>query len=240
MSTDRRDIASILIMLVIMSIGFTILLPHITNADTPYDSIDFGVQANITSTSTPPGDCPHAMLIAPINNSIVDTRDVTLTGYIYDNDDSIWFLTTTFYDYSTNTSLSTLTSRTEYNISTVWTNLTPGETYKWYMYVDNGTGNYTSGIYSFTITSDLVSGATDFYGTWILLAFIFMLLIITILTKSGILAILTSILSSIITYTYSTIIMDPQILYDEMMLYLFMFITIFVWIELLYIIFVKK
>ena len=237
MDQHKHDIALVIILLFIISIGLTILLAYRANADTPFDSIEYGVSVNITS---PPPDCPHAMLISPINNSIVDTRDVDLTVYVYDNDDTIWFLTTTFYDYSTNTSISELTSRTEYNISTTWTNRTPGETYRWYAFVDNSTGNYTSGIFSFTVTTDLISGASDFYGTWILLALVFMLLIITVIFKSGLLAIFTGILTSVITYTYSTSLMDPNILFDEMMLYIFIFITIFIWLNLFYIILWKK
>lgn len=202
--------------------------------DSVFDSVVFEVRVDIA------GDCPHAMLIAPINNSIVDTRDVTLIGYIYDNDDTIWFLTTTFYDYSTNTSITTLTSRTEFNISTVWTDRTPGETYKWYMYVENGTANYTSGVYYFTVSQDIVGTASDFYGTWLLLGIMLLLFVLAIVFKSVILAVAAMITSLFSTITYANTIMASGSIFDDTMLYIFIFITMAVFLDIIYLVFSKE
>ena len=231
------DIIRVLLVILLASIVSTILLVSFTDADTPFDSIEYGISANITE---PPPDCPHAMLISPINNSIVNTRDPTLTVYVYDNDDTIWFLTTTFYDYSTNNSISTLTSRTEYNLSTTWANRTPGETYRWYAFVDNSTGNYTSGIFIFTVSQDIQGTASDFWGTWILFAIILILFTLAIVFHSVILGVASMITSLIVTVNYANNIMATGSIFDDTMLYIFIFITMATFLDVVYMIFYRS
>ena len=234
---QRHDILGVLIIILIAAILSTIIIINFTDA-TQFDNIDFGVQINITSL--PSSDCPHAMLINPINNSILNTRNPTLTLYIYDDDESIWELITTFMDYSTNNTISTLTTDTHRNVSTVWTNRTPGETYKWYGYLDNGTGNHTTGTFYFTISQDIMGTASDFYGTWILLAILIILFILAIVFQSIILGVASMITSLIVTVTYANTIMTTGAVFDDTMLYIFIFITMAAFLDIVYLVFSKQ
>ena len=188
----------------------------------------------------PPLDCPHAMLIHPINNSKINTRDTILTVHVYDDDTFIWELNITFYDASNNSIISQLTTAADWNVSTAWTNLTPGETYNWYVYLDNGTGNYTSGIYSFTVTADIIGTASDFWGTWILLAILIVLFILSILFKSVILAVASMVTSLIITVNYAQSIMATGAIFDDTMLYIFIFLTMATFMDIIYLVFSKE
>ena len=127
-----------------------------------------GTVSGERSPVVPGGDCPHAMLVHPINNSVVEDTNVVLTVYVYDDDDSIWELNVTFYD-SDDTIIDFLVTATERDVSTVWLNLTPGDTYEWYAYVDNGTGNMTTGMFMFTVTGTPLFGFA--YGIIIFLVF---------------------------------------------------------------------
>ena len=227
---DRDDILVTLIVLLLATIVSTIIITTFVSA-TVYDTDSFG------STIYIQGDCPHAMLIKPVNNSIVDTRNPELTVYVYDNDNTIWFLNTTFYNYGTNGSIGFIESRTEVNVSTIWANLTPGSTYRWYVFLENGTGNFTSGIFSFTISNDIQGTASDFWGTWILFGIILILFTLAILFHSIILGVASMITSLIVTINYANSIMATGSIFDDTMLYIFIFITMAAFLDVVYMIF---
>lgn len=199
-----------------------------------FDSMPFGVRVECEGES----NCPHAMLITPIDNSLVDTRDVTLTLYIYDNDESVWFLNVTFYDNNTDDIISSLVGKSDMNISCVWTNLTPGQEYEWYGYLVNSSGgNYTTGIYSFTVSHDFIGTASDFYGTWIMLGIIVMLILATIVARSVILSVFTLVVTILMTTFYQTVVMSSLSSFDQMIGYIFFALLFFVFVELAYIVF---
>ena len=196
-----------------------------------FDSVPFGVRVECEEEL----HCPHAMLIRPIDNSIVNNRDVELTLYIYDNDDSVWFLNVTFIDNDTGDNISSLTSKSDWNISCIWTNLTPGQSYEWYGYLVNSSGgNYTTGVFSFTVGQSIVGTASDFYGTWILLGIIIMLIVITLVMRSQILGIFTLIVTVLMTTFYYNSIMDSASGFDTMLGWVFMALVFFVLVELMY------
>lgn len=186
-----------------------------------------------------PLDCPHAMLIHPLNNSEIDTRDAILTVYIYDDDTFIWEINITFYDNESNI-ISQLTSAANWNVSTAWTNLTPGETYTWYVYLDNGTGNYTSGQWTFTVTGDIMGTATDFWGTWVLFGILILLMILSIIFKSFILTVFALVTSSVVTYTYMPELLGSGNLFDNIMFYLFFGLVLVILVDLLILIWKGK
>ena len=236
---SQFDIVRVLLVILLATIVSTIIIVSFTDADTPYDSIDFGVQLDCEGEDG--SHCPHAMLIRPIDNSEVGSRDVELTLYVYDDDDTVWFLNVTFYDNSTDSVISALSCKSDFNISTVWTNLIPGNTYEWYGYLENSSGGtYTTEIYSFTVGTDVISGASDFWGTWMLLAIIIGLIVTSIVLSSRIFIIFTLIVTIIITTFYTGTIMDTSSVFDEMLGWVFLSLLFFVFVELAYLVFWGK
>ena len=63
-------------------------------------------------------------------------------------------ITPTFINYNGNSTIDRLTTTTNRTVYTTWTNLTSGSTYQWYGFIDNTTGNYTTGIFTFTISQN--------------------------------------------------------------------------------------
>ena len=123
-----------------------------------FDNTNFGVQVEIEGCNET-GHCPHAMLIYPINNSIINEVNVPLTVYIYDDDEAIWELNITWYT-NDSTIIDQQTVATDREVTTTWVNREPGQEYSWYVKVDNGTSNITTGTYNFTIDNNPIFGST--------------------------------------------------------------------------------
>ena len=232
------DLIRALLVILIAAICATVLITAFVDADAELDSIEFGVNVTV---SEPPGDCPHAMLIAPIDNSVVDTRDVVLTLYVYDNDVSVWFINVTFYENNTDTVISNLVSKSDTNVSCVWTNRTPGTNYEWYGYLENSSGgNYTTGVYSFSVSQSFMGTATDFWGTWILLGIIFLIMALGLYLRSTIFCIFSIIITVLSTTYYYSEVMASSSFFDTTLGYVFMALIFFTLAELFYVMFYGK
>lgn len=139
-----------LVPLVIVLICIPLVL---VTADTTFDSVTYEISCTIE------GHCPHAMLIYPVNNSVINEVNVPLTVYIYDDDETVWELNITWYT-NDSTIIDKQTVATDREVTTTWTNREPGQEYSWYVFVENSTGNITTGTFNFTIDSNPIFGST--------------------------------------------------------------------------------
>ena len=155
---------------------FLLCLPCV-HADI-FDNIGFG--SSIEIEETPNTDCPHAMLIAPINNSINQDINPVLTIYLYDDDDTIWELNVTWYNANNDSIIDKLTTGSDREASTIWRNLNYSQDYTWYVLVENSSGgNITSNTWIFkTKIGNVIGGSIDFYGVMILLAITLVLVVL--------------------------------------------------------------
>lgn len=177
-------------------------------------------------------DCPYAMLIHPENNSQNEPLDVTLTVLVYDTDTTQLSVNVSFF-WGNNTTIDTLACKNNEEISTIVNGLSPGQQYWWYVTVTNATsGNYTTGNFTFTVSTGLVESASDYWGTWVILLLVVMMIILTLVFKSGLLAIFTGILSGILTVNYRVNIMNDASTFDGAILWLLVILTIFVFADM--------
>lgn len=177
-------------------------------------------------------DCPYAMLIHPENNSQGEPLDVTLTVLVYDTDTTQLSVNVSFF-WGNNTTIDTLVCKNNEEISTIVNNLEPGTQYWWYVRVVNATsGNYTTGNFTFTVSTGLVESASDYRGTWVILFLVVMMIILTLIFRSGLLAIFTGILSGILTVNYRVNIMNDASTFDGAVLWVLVILTIFIFADM--------
>ena len=104
-------------------------------------------------------DAPEmAVLVEPVNNSVVDSVDVSLCVYVEDGDGGA--LTVSFYNES-GVLIDSITSLSGKSVCTVWRNRTPGTSYSWYANVSDGVDTVQGDMYVFLVGDEIVSGGVD-------------------------------------------------------------------------------